>query len=202
MSCGISPAFAGVSPIGGQVAHVFLTRAPCAGPLYCYRRLRTRLACVKHAASVRSEPGSNSRLKLVVLKSKNPAKRPGVISERTFENIARLTHKPNGFWHVSFSCQRTGFLSGRKATADSNSVTPHSNLSRRKDSRPGDFPQRGIALNARAANTDVQGSPPRLFEFRPSRGGDCLTRDIIRSSIIGRAGEAGKQPCLAARILV
>ena len=26
---------------------------------------RTRLACVKHAASVRSEPGSNSRLKLV-----------------------------------------------------------------------------------------------------------------------------------------
>jgi hypothetical protein len=28
--------------------------------------LRVRLACVKHAASVRSEPGSNSRLKLVV----------------------------------------------------------------------------------------------------------------------------------------
>jgi hypothetical protein len=25
--------------------------------------LRVRLACVKHAASVRSEPGSNSRLK-------------------------------------------------------------------------------------------------------------------------------------------
>ena len=73
MSCGISPAFAGVSPIGGQVAHVLLTRAPCAGFLYCYRKLRTRLACVKHAASVRSEPGSNSRLKLVVLKIKIPA---------------------------------------------------------------------------------------------------------------------------------
>ena len=58
-----------------------------------------------------------------------------MISERTFENIARLTHKPNGFWHVSFSCQRTGFLSGRKATADSNSVTSHSNLSRRNGTR-------------------------------------------------------------------
>jgi hypothetical protein len=61
MLCGISPAFAGLFPIGGQIAHVLRTRAPCAD-LYCYR-LRTRLACVKHAASVRSEPGSNSRLK-------------------------------------------------------------------------------------------------------------------------------------------
>ena len=41
------------------------TRSPRAGILYCYRKLRVRLACVKHAASVRSEPGSNSHLKLV-----------------------------------------------------------------------------------------------------------------------------------------
>ena len=72
MSCGISPAFAGLSPIEGQVAHVLLTRAPCAHFLYCYRKLRTRLACVKHAASVRSEPGSNSRLKLAAWKTKSP----------------------------------------------------------------------------------------------------------------------------------
>ena len=77
MSCGISPPFGGLSPSAGQVAHVLLTRAPCAGPLYCYRRLRTRLACVKHAASVRSEPGSNSRLNWMFRrqspKTKNPA---------------------------------------------------------------------------------------------------------------------------------
>jgi hypothetical protein len=30
ISCGISPAFAGLSPIEGQVAHVLRTRAPCA----------------------------------------------------------------------------------------------------------------------------------------------------------------------------
>ena len=41
------------------------TRSPRAGILYCYRKLRVRLACVKHAASVRSEPGSNSHLKPV-----------------------------------------------------------------------------------------------------------------------------------------
>ncbi len=32
MLCGISPAFAGVFPIGGQIAHVLRTRAPCDDP--------------------------------------------------------------------------------------------------------------------------------------------------------------------------
>ena len=55
---GISPAFAGLSQTGRQVVYVLLTRAP----LYLRpeRRVRVRLACVRHAASVRSEPGSNS----------------------------------------------------------------------------------------------------------------------------------------------
>ena len=45
MLCGISPAFAsGLFPIGGQIAHVLRTRAPCV-ILYCYG-VRTRLACV------------------------------------------------------------------------------------------------------------------------------------------------------------
>jgi hypothetical protein len=44
--------------IMGQVIHVLLTRAP----LYSFPEgnFRVRLACVRHAASVRSEPGSNS----------------------------------------------------------------------------------------------------------------------------------------------
>jgi hypothetical protein len=69
-------------------------------------------------------------LKLVVLQSR-PGRSREVISERTFEIKHRSIHsKPNGFWHVSFSCQRTGFLSGRKATADSESVTPGQKMSR------------------------------------------------------------------------
>jgi hypothetical protein len=61
MLCGISPGFPGLSPARRQVSHVLLTRSP----LYsrgCPRFL-VRLACVRHAASVDSEPGSNSRLK-------------------------------------------------------------------------------------------------------------------------------------------
>jgi hypothetical protein len=69
-------------------------------------------------------------LKLVVLKSKSRLEGRDVISERTCENVARFTQKPNGFWHVSFSCQRASLLSGRKATADSKIVTSHSELSR------------------------------------------------------------------------
>ena len=58
--CGITPAFAGLSPFERPVRYVFLTRLPC----YCRpcERPRIRLACIKHAASVRSEPGSNSPL--------------------------------------------------------------------------------------------------------------------------------------------
>ena len=62
ISCGISPPFGGLSPTSGQVTHVLLTRLP----LYSRAEARflVRLACVKHAASVRSEPGSNSPVKV------------------------------------------------------------------------------------------------------------------------------------------
>ena len=54
-TCGISPTFAGLSPTSGQVAYVLLTRPPL--PI---RRWTVRLACIRHAASVYPEPGSNS----------------------------------------------------------------------------------------------------------------------------------------------
>ena len=57
---GISQRFHWLSPREGQVAHVLLTRSPL---VYPRKGLTARLACVKHAASVRPEPGSNSPLK-------------------------------------------------------------------------------------------------------------------------------------------
>ena len=53
----ISTGFPELSQSQGQVAHVLLTRSPLINPR---RGLTVRLACVKHAASVRPEPGSNS----------------------------------------------------------------------------------------------------------------------------------------------
>ena len=56
--CGISPSFPGLSPAQRQVAHVFLTRPPLGSAPE--GAVLARLACVRHAASVRPEPGSNS----------------------------------------------------------------------------------------------------------------------------------------------
>src|SRR5262245_23236087 len=69
--CGISTGFPVLFPTLGQITHVLLTRAP----LYsgdCSPFL-ARLACVRHAASVDSEPGSNSQdnlMRLIVSRSK------------------------------------------------------------------------------------------------------------------------------------
>src|SRR5436190_17813528 len=54
---GISSGFPELSRCDGQITHVLLTRSPLEYPR---RGLSARLACVKHAASVRPEPGSNS----------------------------------------------------------------------------------------------------------------------------------------------
>ena len=61
--CGISVRFQTLSPSERQVAHALLTRPPLTRPR---RGSSVRLACVRHAASVRPEPGSNS-LKMVFL---------------------------------------------------------------------------------------------------------------------------------------
>ena len=75
--------------------------------------LPVRLACVKHAASVRSEPGSNSRLKLVAWRKKIP----GFASQAAFQaNYCRSIYSDhsgsksvNGFERIlahRIDCQR------------------------------------------------------------------------------------------------
>ena len=58
---GIRRRFHRLSPCHGQVAHVLRTLPPVAA-IVLLQRAAPRLACVKPAASVRSEPGSNSSL--------------------------------------------------------------------------------------------------------------------------------------------
>src|SRR5678815_3588764 len=58
--CGINPAFAGLSPTTWTCSDALLTRSPLAARL---PRAAARLACVKHSASVQSEPGSNSSVR-------------------------------------------------------------------------------------------------------------------------------------------
>ena len=57
---GISSGFPLLFRSPGQVPHVLRTRSPLDLPQCCHWLDPVRLACVKHAASVRPEPGSNS----------------------------------------------------------------------------------------------------------------------------------------------
>ena len=72
--CGITSRFQLLSPSTRQVTHALLTRPPLS-----HKELQTevicskcfvRLACVKHAASVHPEPGSNSHKKVCLVSYK------------------------------------------------------------------------------------------------------------------------------------
>ena len=66
MLCGISVRFRTLSPSVRQVTHALLTRPPLT--FIPEGNQSVRLACVRHAASVRPEPGSNS-LKIVFIRT-------------------------------------------------------------------------------------------------------------------------------------
>ena len=93
---GLSPAFAGLSPSRRQVTYVLLTRAP----RYSSEDFRVRLACVRHAASVRSEPGSNSPIETGKLVPVYP-----VVWNRTVSLKSQRDRSPSQ--HVLFSFQRS-----------------------------------------------------------------------------------------------
>ena len=64
---GISHRFQRLSPCGGQVAHALRTLAPVAIKVALLPpHAAPRLACVKPAASVHPEPGSNSSLYILI----------------------------------------------------------------------------------------------------------------------------------------
>jgi hypothetical protein len=75
--CGITRGFPRLSPTPGQVAHVLRTRPPRKSP----ERLPARLACIRHAASVDPEPGSNSP-PLGVAVADNPVRLSGPSSPK------------------------------------------------------------------------------------------------------------------------
>ncbi len=87
---GIRPSFPGLSRSAGQITHVLLTRSPLE---YLRRDLSVRLACVKHAASVRPEPGSNSP-------NKNPSITRRIYNQRYLTRRQYLASKKQPYPHT------------------------------------------------------------------------------------------------------
>jgi hypothetical protein len=66
---GLSSTFTLLSRSERQIAHALLTRPPLKYQIASFISIFARLACIKHAASVRPEPGSNSPLNLYLILS-------------------------------------------------------------------------------------------------------------------------------------
>ena len=93
---GIRPSFPSLSRSTGQITHVLLTRSPLEHPHQKSGGLSVRLACVKHAASVRPEPGSNS--------PKKQTKKLTGKKQRNQQNKNKQTPTTiNNYWY-SHSC--------------------------------------------------------------------------------------------------
>ena len=102
MLCGISLGFPRLSPTQGQVVTCYSPGRHCTHGLLHFL---VRLACVRHAASVDSEPGSNSRLKPDVCRR--------VVGRLPSQRIPSSLQKPLGFqqrgWrHHSASAHPSG----------------------------------------------------------------------------------------------
>ncbi len=76
----------------GQVAHVLLTRSPLIHPQQA-GSFTVRLACVKHAASVRPEPGSNSPLMNKTPTHPQQAHESQSITQQGLKNLAETNNQ-------------------------------------------------------------------------------------------------------------
>src|SRR5699024_5030930 len=133
----IRPSFPGLSQSSGQVTHVILTRSPLIHPQQA-GSFSVRLACVKHAASVHPEPGSNSPYKnYETIQSTDQAGNspiPGTTTTTTRRYDHHGNHsKINGIkqtWHtIEFSNNHTN------PTTPPHNVRPSSDSANKHDPR-------------------------------------------------------------------
>ena len=107
--CGITSSFPLLSPCVRQVAHALLTRPPLSYLTSISEKTSikyfVRLACVKHAASVHPEPGSNSLNKVFLfpqcLKTSFPSFRLSVSKQQSLSAINELAFLLLSFFESS-----------------------------------------------------------------------------------------------------
>ena len=108
---GISAAFAALSPPSGQIAHAFLALPPLRRAVLLHPAA-VRLACLIHAASVRSEPESNSQEKKST-RFHRPKPRDVFRSVQIASTSFCLSASPPDRYpsvqRLSFGCHRTSF---------------------------------------------------------------------------------------------
>ena len=119
---GIRPSFPSLSRSAGQITHVLLTRSPLEHPHHKSNAgLSVRLACVKHAASVRPEPGSNSPKKQKNYRQKTKK------STKQKQTTTANTKKPIDA-HIHVHVQTIKFVSSNDTLSSSQTTLAYSHF--------------------------------------------------------------------------
>ncbi len=166
---GISPRFRGLSQSEGQITHVLLTRSPL---VYPRKGLTARLACVKHAASVRPEPGSNSPLKTT--QQKNPDKKQTILAIK--QPPTQTTQ------HTSHPRQRQQINSSTfKHTVEFSNITrtPQQNQPAPPRGNPPNLPENHSPVKMLQGPASAFGCPARHGAIQVHREG-CRSRSRAR----------------------
>ena len=170
---GISPPFEELSRIQRQVAHVLLTRSP----LYSPEGFLVRLACVRHAASVRSEPGSNSPIDISVPKGKIPYRFPSRLPI-PLGSIGNCTTEPVQVRHISYSFFKEQIFSKQEGivripTVDDSCQPANACIYAKK--QPGKpFSRKGKLSNHSAPTARIGCRFPSLFRLAKYSGSKSL----------------------------
>ena len=125
---GIRPSFPSLSRSAGQITHVLLTRSPLEHPHQKGGGLSVRLACVKHAASVRPEPGSNSPKKQTKKQAKNKE-----INKTKTNNKHQKNHSV--FVHAHVHVQNNNSFSSNDTLSSSQTTPPPTTQHHQKQCR-------------------------------------------------------------------
>jgi hypothetical protein len=150
---GISHSFPWLFQSTGQIPHVLLTRSPVSPTR---KPVLPRLACVKRAASVRPEPGSNSPLEISKAKShKDPHGKP--------PRTARKHHGPPTMKPDSQNSQKSRPEPVILPTASFHSQPQHQTTA----PQPTDPKDRGKKTLAKNTLCSSQRAGALLLEFRP-----------------------------------
>jgi hypothetical protein len=191
---GISSRFRGLSQSEGQIAHVLLTRSPL---VYPRRGLTARLACVKHAASVRPEPGSNSPLKFHDTPSED---RGAKLLEMSWQETESLTSSQNHRFlpkepHDSPSPTPKGPDQAKPDGYQTNSSTFGTLLSSQGSSA---HPSTSLPASLWGNLTKLTG-PTRPCQFGP-RAGDRLPDQLVRGGAAAAAPGATRSSRVGGRL--
>ena len=167
---GIRPSFPSLSRSAGQITHVLLTRSPLEYPR---KGLSVRLACVKHAASVRPEPGSNSP-------NKNPHQQAGRIQSEKPDTTPKTGIKKTTTPHTRGSAKSVAKKTTTKTKPPNTLLSSQTTPSRPRNKPRGYWPLGRCTDGERPTEVELPSGTSSRSTAKPRRDDSIKLREPKR----------------------